>query len=86
MIYGKAYSLYPGNIRERRHKGIRHWKNRNGAVYPEIPVGSDPSLPGAELGGDLMAEPVRNTIILCGIAMPVLIRLAIDWIREAMRK
>lgn len=29
---------------------------------------------------------VRNTIILCGIALPVIIRLAIDWIRYAIRK
>lgn len=32
-----------------------------------------------------MAEPVRNTIVLCGIALPVIIRLAIDWIRYLNR-
>lgn len=33
-----------------------------------------------------MSEPVRNTLVLCAIAMPVIIRLAIDWIREILNR
>lgn len=33
-----------------------------------------------------MTEALRNTIVVSGIFMVIIIRLAIDWIRYAMRK
>ena len=33
-----------------------------------------------------MTEPLRNTLVVGGIFMVIVIQFAIDWIREEMRK
>ena len=33
-----------------------------------------------------MSEILRNTLIVCGIFMVVIVRIAIDWVKETVRK
>lgn len=67
----------------------RYGENRTGQddygeLYPE--TGERSADFGAELGGNRMTECVRNTIVVGGIFLIMAIPLAIEWIREEMRK